>query len=208
MTVERIPIESRDAWLELRRQDVTASDVAAVCGVDPRKTPLQVYAEKLGLIPQQIDNQIMRRGRWLEAAFIEALADKQSQWETRRAKIYLRDPAIRIGATPDIVAIDPEREGIGIIQCKVVSRPVFRSQWLDEGEGPITAPLSYQLQTLTESMLANVDWAVIAALIVSGSRISPTRMTSGSWRSAWRSASPNDFVSLPISRCFTTLREF
>ena len=50
----------------------------------------------------------------------------------------------------------------------------------------------------------NTRWPVSAACravsIVSMSRISPTRMTSGSWRSALRRAWANERVSLPISR--------
>ena len=43
--------------------------------------------------------------------------------------------------------------------------------------------------------------AVMAADVVSRSRISPSRITSGSWRSARRIASANDGTSLPTSRC-------
>ena len=46
-----------------------------------------------------------------------------------------------------------------------------------------------------------VSAAVIAVDIVSGSRISPIMITSGSWRSTARSASWNDLVSCPTSRC-------
>ena len=44
-------------------------------------------------------------------------------------------------------------------------------------------------------------WSAVCA--VSASRSSPMRMTSGSWRSARRSAWPNDSVSRPISRWLT-----
>ena len=46
-----------------------------------------------------------------------------------------------------------------------------------------------------------VSAAVMAASIVSKSRISPTRIMSGSWRSARRSASAKFGTSTPISRC-------
>ncbi len=42
--------------------------------------------------------------------------------------------------------------------------------------------------------------ALSAMSMVSVSRISPTRMMSGSWRSAARSATLNPGVSMPISR--------
>ena len=55
----------------------------------------------------------------------------------------------------------------------------------------------------------NTTWPVsaaeIAASIVSRSRSSPTRITSGSCRRARRSASEKLGTSLPISRWFTVL---
>ena len=49
----------------------------------------------------------------------------------------------------------------------------------------------------------NTDAPVIAAEVVSRSRISPSRITSGSWRSARRIASANEVTSVPTSRCVT-----
>lgn len=161
MPIERIPITDRASWLRLRMQDLTASDIAAVAGVDPRRTPLKVFAEKTGMIPPADDSDILRRGRWLEAAVAEALRDERPTWDIRRAGVYLRDPAIRMGATPDAVAIDPERPGLGAVQFKVVARPVFEREW-EEGR----APLKFQVQTLSEAMLIEADWAVVAALVV------------------------------------------
>ena len=55
--------------------------------------------------------------------------------------------------------------------------------------------------------VANTRWpvsaAVIAVEIVSRSRISPTRITSGSWRRTCLSAWPKPCVSAPTSRWFT-----
>lgn len=159
--VETIPISDRASWLQLRLQDLTASDIAAVVGLDPYRSPLRVYAEKTGLIAGAADNDIMRRGRWLEPAVIEAVREEHPAWEVRRAGVYLRNPAIRMGATPDAVAIDPEREGIGCVQCKVVSRPVFERDWPDG-----RAPLKFEIQTLAEAMLLDAAWAVVAALVI------------------------------------------
>jgi len=163
--VQKIAVTDRVSWLALRVQDVTASDVAAVCGADPRRTALRVFAEKTGTIPPTEENEVMRRGRWLEAAVFEALAEEKFEWDIRRAKIYLRDPVLRIGATPDGVAIDPDRPGMGIIQCKIVARPVFEAHWRDDDD-TLIAPLGYQLQTITEAKLAGASWAVLAVLVV------------------------------------------
>ena len=58
--------------------------------------------------------------------------------------------------------------------------------------------------------VAKTRWPVSAAVsaveIVSRSRISPTRITSGSWRSAARRPSANVVASEPISRWLTMQR--
>lgn len=177
---ERIPISDssghridREMWLTLRRQDITASDVPAVCGEGMFGSAAKVWAEKRGLLLPQEMTEPMKRGIWGEAAVFEALAWERPTWDIRRAKVYLRDVAARLGATPDGAAIDPERPGIGMVQTKVIGERVFENDWLDNpSDNPhdpfasATPPLAYRLQTLTEAMLGAADWAVLVVLIV------------------------------------------
>lgn len=159
--IERIPIKDRASWLQLRRVDLTASDIPAVAGIDPRRTHLSVWAEKTGLSPGSPDNVMMRRGRWLEPSVIAALREEHPTWTIKPAGVYLRDPDFRMGATPDAVAVDPKREGIGAIQCKVVAKPVFEEEWIDG-----RAPVRFEVQTLSEAMLLEASWAIVAALVI------------------------------------------
>ena len=48
-----------------------------------------------------------------------------------------------------------------------------------------------------------VSAKAIACSMVSASRISPIRMTSGAWRRVFFRAMPQSSVSMPISRCVT-----
>ena len=58
----RIPIESRETWLAMRQQDVTASDVAAIWGASPHKTALALWAEKSGNVERwDAENAFSRR---------------------------------------------------------------------------------------------------------------------------------------------------
>lgn len=155
--IERIPITSREQWLDLRRHDITASDVAAVCGLSPYKSALRLWAEKTGEVSEGEENNAMRRGRWLEAGVISALNEEYPTWAVHKLSEYLRDPEIRIGATPDALAYTPDET---IVQCKVISAPSFESGWKD---GP---PVGYQLQTLTEAMLWDAPTAYLAALVI------------------------------------------
>ena len=128
--IERHPSPTASAWLALRRENINASEIGIVCGAAGYGSPAELYAEKKGLRPPLIDNGTLKRGRWGEAAVFEALADERPEWDVRRAKVYLRDPALRIGATPDGFAIAPDRDGFGVVQTKMVSRSVFRAKWL------------------------------------------------------------------------------
>lgn len=175
MDIQHIPIDpmKREQWLALRAHDVTASDVGAVCGEGLFGSAAHVYAEKKGLIGAREMSEAMKKGIWGEAAVFEALAWECPDWEIKRAKVYMRDPEQRLGATPDGVAIIPGRDGLAIIQAKVISKSAFARHWLDDPEhddphnpyAPATVPLGYQLQVLTESMLAEAASPIIAALV-------------------------------------------
>ncbi|CAN7381416.1 YqaJ viral recombinase family protein [Bradyrhizobium sp. LjRoot220] len=172
MPIERIavdPSKDRATWLALRQQDITASDVPAICGEGMFGSATKVWAEKLGKVGPQEMTEAMKRGLWGEAAVFEAIGWEYPDWEIRRAKIYLRDTELRLGATPDGAAIIPGLDGVTVIQTKVIARPVFDNYWRadpDDEYSPIVAPLAYQLQTLTETMLADAARAMIVALVV------------------------------------------
>lgn len=152
-------ITSREQWLAMRSQDLTASDIGAAVGVDRFKTPLALFAEKAGMLMPEPENSAMRRGRWLEPAVLAAIRDENPDWVVEKCSSYYRDPALRLGATPDAYAIT-DQPGITNIQCKVVSASAFEKHWHD---GP---PLSYQLQTLCETMLMSAQQGLVAALII------------------------------------------
>lgn len=149
------PVADREGWLKLRQNDITASDVASICGVGYR-SPLEVWAEKKGHLAPKGDNPILRRGRRFEPSLWATIKEENPSWEIRAGKVYLRAPSLRFGATPDAMAIDPERKGLVLIQGKVVAKPIFVADWLGgdrDGTAPIV-PLGYQLQTLAETILA------------------------------------------------------
>ncbi len=57
----------RDEWLEHRRQGIGGSDAAAILGINPWKTPMDVWLEKTGEFEdEQEDNEKMYWGNVLE----------------------------------------------------------------------------------------------------------------------------------------------
>lgn len=68
---------SRKEWLAERRTGIGGSDVAAIMGVSPWRTPLQVYEEKVGLADEQEESEAMRWGRVLEPVVVAEFARRQ-----------------------------------------------------------------------------------------------------------------------------------
>jgi putative phage-type endonuclease len=158
--IERREITDRASWLEWRKTFLTASDLGAVAGKDPYKSALRVWNEKQGLIPDQADNEAMKRGRWLEAAAIEGLKEEHPDWLITRPKLFLADTVTRLGATPDAFITRPGSRGVVNCQIKCTGPIAFDRHWSDG------VPPGYALQTVCEGMLLGAETNFVCALVV------------------------------------------
>jgi len=172
MPIERFPFDpdkDREAWLVERLKYVNASEMAIVCGQGAWGSLAELYAEKKGLRPPQVDNKVLRRGRWGESAVFKAMREERPEWNLMTGKVHVRDTDRRIACTPDGFGTAPDRPGIGVIQAKVIARSIFRDKWLDDPSGdimgPATAPAHYRIQVITEMMLNELKWGVLAVII-------------------------------------------
>lgn len=165
MAIERIPVGDRSAWLALRRRDVTASDIAALFGAHPYRTALSVWADKVGVGHDRGDNSAMRRGRILEPAVAAAVAEERPHLVIGKATQYLRDPDLRLGATPDYLAMELDAVTGGsrlfVLECKTADPSVFERDW---ASGP---PMAWMLQALVQAMLLDAAGAIVACMVMS-----------------------------------------
>jgi hypothetical protein len=175
--IQRIPIESRAQWLEMRKQDVTASAAACLFGLpgdESEQTAFRLYMLKTGAIEEENDEpkidgdeivfSSMGRGSFLEDKAADALRLLKPHWTVQKCPYYYRDPAARLGATPDLLVHDPER-GFGTVQIKNPERSVYHSdKWKADGE--FEAPLAYAIQTSVEAHLTDAKWAAVGAFVV------------------------------------------
>ena len=60
-----------------REKYIGGSDIAAICGVSPYKTPMQVYAEKKGLAPTFQGNERTETGQELESFVVDVKFKKK-----------------------------------------------------------------------------------------------------------------------------------
>jgi predicted phage-related endonuclease len=158
MAIEQFPIEPRQAWLEHRKQDVTASVIAALWSAHPWMTPLKLHYQKRGVEFDDEDSGPKRRGRWFESGVAKGVAEERPQWQLEPNQFYYRDPEKRLGATPDYF-IHGDPRGLGVLQCKTAAPTVFNRDWHDASEPPFWIIL----QALTEAMLTDAQFIAVAA---------------------------------------------
>jgi len=160
---KRLSPTDRAEWLEMRRHDVTASQIAALVNAHPYCTKFELWAAKSGkLEPENTENEAMRRGRLLEPIAaklaIEAIPEV-TEAAYNSTNQYWRSAEHRIGATPDIIAESPR--GRGVIQLKSVEPSLYDRTWRDQDP-----PLWIALQALTEAHLVGAQWAMVGVLRV------------------------------------------
>lgn len=127
MTAELVlPYDApRPVWLEARRTGMGGSDALAALGLDPWKTRLEVYLDKLGQAPEREATDRMRWGQIVEASILE--------WFTERTGIPVtRKGLLRSIARPwQLASLDAESADGGIVEIKNTNYH-RRDEWADE----------------------------------------------------------------------------
>jgi len=92
----------REAWLEARRSVITATDIAAILGLHPYRTPREVYLDKMGLLPEVPENEPMYWGTALESPIAQRFAFSRGVVPEKAG--FTRHPDYpHFGATPDFL---------------------------------------------------------------------------------------------------------
>lgn len=152
--VSTLNLDKRE-WLKYRKSGIGGSDAGAVCGLNPYRTAMQVYQDKVSKEIEEVDNEAMRQGREFEdyvaKRFMEATGKK-----VRRANAMFYNEE-----NPFMLA-DVDRMVVGEnagLECKTAS-PYMADKWKD---GNI--PLSYQIQCYHYMAVCNADAWYIAVVI-------------------------------------------
>lgn len=149
------PIDPRTAWLAARRAGIGGSDVAAVLGVSPWATPLDVYLSKVDPAPDA-DSPAKRRGRRLEPVVIEIYAEETGR-RVERVPEIVRGPEPWMLASLDGISHAPAR----VLEIKTAS-PFVRGWGESGGDG---LPDHYAAQVLWYLAVTGLPAAEVAVLI-------------------------------------------
>ena len=169
--------DNRTRWLAARREHVTASDVAAILGEDPRRGSLAVYISKVGEF--EADETLpMRRGRRFEAEIAFEYAEQTGRvvLPVPEYELVVHPEHPFLAATPDrkVLATDDEPDPFGLVDVgpKKVDRaraPLeikmaigSAPKWKDE------PPLGFAVQCQVQMACLGADWGALCGLVSPG----------------------------------------
>ena len=147
-------------WLAARMNFVTATEVAALFGLNKYTSPLQLQKDKL-MPKEAINNQYIRMGKILEDAVLKAfdvdLGIKAQPIHSNKVVIYnLKD--VKLSATPDGVFEHGDKKGL--VECKSTSIKNFMT-W------EIEPPISYVLQCHAQLLCTGEEHNLLGCLATS-----------------------------------------
>jgi len=146
-------------WLELRRRGIGGSDASTAMGLNPWKSPVQLYLEKIGEIePEQLNSEAVYWGITLEAAVANRFAELNPDLEIQEPKqMIAHDDYPWMVANLDRVIITPR--GNGVLEVKTASMRQA-DKWEDDN-----IPIHYVIQVQHYLAVTGYEFAYITCLI-------------------------------------------
>ena len=130
----------REEWLELRRNSIGGSDAASCCGASPWKSPLALFCDKMGMIPDKETNESMRRGTYLEEYVAQRFMEETGKKVIRSNFMYCDEEYPFLTANIDRLIVG-EKAGL---ECKTMND--YSSNDFDFESGEIPTQYYYQIQ--------------------------------------------------------------
>lgn len=151
---------SRENWLDIRRSNgIGGSDAAAICGLNPWKSAVQVWLEKTGQVREEdMPSEAAYWGTQLESLVADEFKRRNGLNVQRRHAIFQHPEHPWMLANIDRIIISKEH-GNGILEVKTTSE-YGKDEW-----GEDTAPQQYVIQCLHYIAVLGLNYAWLAVLI-------------------------------------------
>jgi putative phage-type endonuclease len=145
-------------WREMRKQGIGGSDAGAILGLNPWKSPLSVWSDKLGYADDTPENAFMEWGNRLEGVVAEKFADEHPDKKIRRVNgTFVSRSNLWQFANIDRKVIEPDGTH-SVLEIKTASA-YSTDRWRD------APPASYVAQVTHYMAVTGWKRAYIAALI-------------------------------------------
>lgn len=167
MALERISPKSREEWLEVRqRQGIGASEAAAVCGLSPWMTTLELWQYKTGVKQQRdlSDNASVQKGVALEPVIRDFFAAEHPEYSVEHHPYDLLFQSERpwLFATLDGELRDTNGKN-GVLEIKTAT-PNSAQKWNEWKDG---VPQHYAIQCLHQLLATGWDFVILKAALFS-----------------------------------------
>lgn len=146
---------TREEWLAYRRTGIGGSDAAAVIGLNPYRSAIELYADKIGMMPEKEDTEAMRLGRDLEQYVADRFCEETGKKVRRNNFMWCHDEH-------RCMIADVDREIVGEnagLECKTTQ--VWGGRVVMRGE----IPLTYYTQCMHYMAIMGYDRMYLAVLI-------------------------------------------
>lgn len=151
----------RAEWLERRRKTVGASEVAAILGLSPWKSPFALYLEKVGEVEVSGEETPWQRwGNILEPAICDEYSAQTGRKVVDHGRYAVRysETCPHLSATLDREVLAYDERGPGCMDAK--SAHFVKAKDWEDG-----APLLYQVQLQAQMEVTGYKWGSLAVLI-------------------------------------------
>ena len=147
---------THEEWLRARKEGIGGSDAGAICGLNPYRSAISVYQDKISDEIEDYDNEAMRIGRDLEGYVAERFMEATGKKVRCKNSIICNEEYPFMYANVDRMLVG---ENAGL-ECKTASA-YSADKWED---GKI--PESYQIQCYHYMAVTGADYWYIACVIL------------------------------------------
>ncbi len=150
---------SREEWKEIRKSYLGGSDASVALNMNPYKSALQLYYEKVGYpLEDEFDGNLQTKiGNLLEDVVAEVFIEKTGFILEKDTNMYQHSEHLFMLANLDYIVYD-EKGNKAILECKTANY-FGGSKWKENG-----VPLHYELQCRHYMAVMNIDICYIACL--------------------------------------------
>ena len=177
------PFTTRDAWLDLRRKNLNSTEIAALFGLSPYQTSLELALTKAGKIPEaDVGSERTAWGQRLQDSIAEGVFEEHGIDGIALTEYVVID-GLRIGSSFDFEIHGPlanaekygalsdyaQNFGPGVLEVKNVDGRIFANDW-ELRDGQLEAAPHIEIQLQHQLLVSGLKWGAIAVL-VNGNRL-------------------------------------
>lgn len=166
--------KDRQHWLDLKKQDISSTEISGLFGESKIHTYYSLFFQKKGNLPTP-DLEDVERVFWgteLEAAIASGVA-KKLKLKIEKVSEYMRHGEVsRMGSSfdyriigveddaPDLIKKMFSEKGRGNLEIKNVDGLIYFNDWLED-----KAPIHIETQVQQQMEVSDIDWTLIVALV-------------------------------------------